>query len=197
MVIVPDAPIIGVLALQGAFAKHIEMLRTLGVQAREVRKSTDLAECRGLIIPGGESTAILAQMRANDLVESLTDFAKRKPIFGTCAGLILMSQEVVGSELTPLRLLDIQVERNAFGRQNESFQTTLDIKLEDMQEQLFFAIFIRAPRIRRVGGAVDVLGKHQDEPVLVRQGLFLGSTFHPELGVDHAIHAYFLKMVTS
>lgn len=197
MVIVPEAPIIGILALQGAFAKHIEMLRALGVQAREVRKSTDLAECQGLIIPGGESTSILAQMRANDLVDSITDFAKRKPIFGTCAGLILMSQEVAGSALTPLRLLDIQVERNAFGRQNESFQTTLDIKLEEMQEQLFFAIFIRAPRIRRVGAAVDVLGKFQDEPVLVRQGLFLGSTFHPELGVDHAIHAYFLKMVNS
>jgi 5'-phosphate synthase pdxT subunit len=187
---------VGVLALQGAFAKHIEMLHKLGVETVEVRKPADLDACSGLIIPGGESTTILKHVQFIQFGEPLRLFAKERPIFGTCAGLILMSKEVLGDSMTPFHLLDIKVERNAFGRQAESFQTAIPLMLEQTKESSFPAIFIRAPRIREVGKEVAVLGKLEGEPVLVRQGLHMGCTFHPELSGDIAVHAYFLENLT-
>ena len=186
---------IGVLALQGAFAKHLQMLHSLGVQAVEVRKPAELAACNALIIPGGESTSILKQIDFIHFAEPLQIFAKQKSIFGTCAGLILMSQEVVGDSMKPFQLMDIKVERNAYGSQAESFRTTIDLTLDAPKPHPFPAIFIRAPRIRATGPGVELLGKYQGEPVLVKEGHHLACTFHPELGLDQSVHAYFIKMV--
>lgn len=186
---------VGVLALQGAFAKHIEMMRSLGVQAKEVRKPEDLEDCDALIIPGGESTTMMKQMNFIGLVNPFREFAKKKPVFGTCAGLILMSDEIIADSMQPFHLLDITVERNAFGRQVESFKSDLELNLNPSKPQDFAAVFIRAPRIKTCGPAVKVLASYDGEPVLVQQGLYLGATFHPELTKDAAIHSYFLKMI--
>lgn len=187
--------VIGVLALQGGFAKHAEMLRRLGADPVEVRKPADLSECRALIIPGGESTTMMKQIKFIDFAESLRSFAMQKPVFGTCAGLIMMSQNIIGGTKQPLQLLDIDVERNAFGRQAESFHTYLNLTLKHGHTEEIPAIFIRAPRIRRVGENVQVLASFEGEPVFVRQGLHLGATFHPELTSNTKMHAYFLKIV--
>ncbi len=185
--------VIGVLALQGGFAQHIAMLGSIGVKAIEVRKPVDLDLCQGLIIPGGESTVIMKQLHFIKLMEPILEFAKTKPIFGTCAGLILMSNKILESPMQPMGLLDIEVERNAYGRQIESF--TVDI---DSTEKLIVglrAVFIRAPRIKHVGPNVSVLASHNGEAVVVKQGHHLGATFHPELTLDSSLHRYFRSLV--
>jgi 5'-phosphate synthase pdxT subunit len=186
---------IGVLALQGAFAKHAEMLVRIGVEAKEVRYPHDLEKCDGLIIPGGESTTITKQIQFIGFREKLRIFAETKPLFGTCAGLILISQEVISSPMQPFGLIDVSVERNAFGRQAESFRIDIELVLGPAPSKKFPALFIRAPRIRRCGTAVQVLAEYEGEPILVRQGHHLGATFHPELGEDPSIHYYFLSLV--
>lgn len=190
-----DPLVVGVLALQGAFAKHIAMLNALKVEAIEVRKPKDLDLCDALIIPGGESSTILRQMEFHQFAPKLEEFAKHHPIFGTCAGLILMSKKILADEMKPLGLLDIVVERNAFGRQIDSFRTDVDIHFTPQDQHLISALFIRAPRIRKVGPEVRVLASLNDEPVLVQQGHYLGATFHSELTDDLTIHKYFLKMI--
>lgn len=187
---------IGVLALQGGFAKHLEMLTSLSVQVQQVRHPKDLILCQGLIIPGGESTVMQRQLHLSKLREPLIDFAKKNPLFGTCAGLILMSQSVQNSSLQPLGLLDVSVERNAFGRQAHSFKGFISLHLSDESSSCFFpALFIRAPRLKIKSSAVQILGTWQDEAVLVRQKHLLGSSFHPELTKDSSIHRYFVDMV--
>lgn len=186
---------IGVLALQGDFSKHIETLRSLGTEVQEVRKSSDLKNCDGLIIPGGESTVMLKQIDFIQMRQSLLEFARDKPLFGTCAGLILMSKEVRNFSLETLNLLDLEVERNAFGRQVESFQSFISLELTPGHPVLFPAFFIRAPRIRGKGKEVKVLAMLEDEPVLVRQGHHLAATFHPELTLDPRVHLYFIDIV--
>jgi len=187
--------VVGVLALQGAFAKHIEMLLLLGVKALEVRKPEELAECDALIIPGGESTTIMKQMNFIEFTDPFRRFAEKKPVFGTCAGLILMSKEIISDKMQAFNLMDISVERNAFGRQVESFHVDLDLKLPSSKSHHFDAVFIRAPRIRSMGKEVKMLASFEGEPVLVQQGHHLGATFHPELTHDSAIHAYFLSLI--
>jgi 5'-phosphate synthase pdxT subunit len=186
---------IGVLALQGDFAKHVEVLRSLGVEVQEVRKPQDLENCQGLIIPGGESTVMLRQIEFINMRETLLAFARQKPLFGTCAGLILMSQQIQESLLKPLQLLDVEVERNAFGRQVESFQAFISLELMPEHSKTFSAFFIRAPRIKKWGEGVQVLAKLEGEPILIRQGHHLGATFHPELTADPQVHQYFIEMV--
>ena len=187
---------IGVLALQGDFAKHIEMLAQLGVHNMEVKKPEDLDQCDGLIIPGGESTVILRQMNFIKLNEKLVEFGSKKPIFGTCAGLILMSKEIISSEMLPFGFLDIKVERNAFGRQVESFKANVQVHLNAKKQAASFpAIFIRAPKIRSCDPAVEVLAEYNGEPILIKQGHHLGASFHPELTADTSIHRYFLSLV--
>ena len=185
---------VGVLALQGDFSKHVEMLKTLNVIPVEVRTTQDLQQCEGLIIPGGESTVISRQLDFVNLRDPLLTFARQKPLFGTCAGLILMSKKVIGQPFKSLELLDITVERNAFGRQIESFQTTLALNLEEDKTENT-AFFIRAPRIKEWGKEVRVLGEWQEEPVLVQQGYHLGATFHPELTHDAHVHRYFIRIL--
>lgn len=190
--------VIGVLALQGAFAKHLECLQGLGVTPCEVRYPEELQACDGLIIPGGESTTMLRLLRISKMEEALKEFAAKRPLFGSCAGLILMSREVYGYPMNPLGLLDIAVERNAFGRQIESFSTELDIHFQGRahhQNQRCQVYFIRAPRIRQVGAEVQVLSSFENEPVLVQQGHHLGASFHIELTQDQSLHQYFVHLV--
>lgn len=188
---------IGVLALQGAFAKHMEMLSKLGVAVKEIRHPRDLSECDALVIPGGESTTMMKQILFIDFADSFRAFAAEKPVFGTCAGLILMSREIVSNmNMHPFGLIDVTVERNAFGRQAESFRVDIELNLTSARPKRSVpALFIRAPRIRQCGPTVQVLAKYEDEPILVQQGHHLGATFHPELSDDPTIHLYFLDLI--
>lgn len=186
--------IVGVLALQGDFAKHVEALRSLGVETKEVRQPQDLNECAGLIIPGGESTVMLRHIDFIHLKQPLLEFAQTHPVFGTCAGLILMSKQIEASSMKPLGMLDITLARNAFGRQIESFEAFVELRLDSHHPKLFPTYFIRAPRIRAIEEGVDILATYQGEPVLVRQGHCLGASFHPELASDPLIHRYFLSI---
>ncbi|GIP40907.1 pyridoxal 5'-phosphate synthase subunit PdxT [Paenibacillus sp. J31TS4] len=184
---------IGVLALQGAVAEHIRMVEREGAAGVAVKRTEQLADLDGIIIPGGESTTIGKLMRLYGFLEELQAFAKQgKPIFGTCAGLIVLAKEIEGQEEAHLGLMDITVIRNAFGRQRESFEADLPIK---GVEGAVRAVFIRAPLIGRVGPEVDVLCTYQDQIVAARQSNLLVASFHPELTDDSRMHAYFLDMV--
>lgn len=186
---------IGVLALQGDFALHAKALRRCGAEPVEVRKPEQLADVDGLIIPGGESTTLLKLMHEWGFVPALERFhAGGKPIFGTCAGLIVTAREVTNPPQFSLGLIDVGVERNAYGRQRESFETGGTATLDGRPVPLEM-IFIRAPRIRRVGLGVETLATHGGEPVMARQGSVLVATFHPELTDDPSVHRYFCRMV--
>lgn len=184
--------IVGVLALQGNFAKHEEMVKSLGIRTKQVRTPQDLKECDALILPGGESTTLFKQIEFIQLRQPLIEFAQQKSLFGTCAGLIIMSHYIEESNRQPLNLLDVTIERNAFGRQADSFKE--DILLQLDHPTPFNAYFIRAPKIKSVGPQIEVLATYQDQPVLVRQGRHLGACFHPELTNDPTIHNYFFKI---
>ncbi|MCH7529053.1 MAG: pyridoxal 5'-phosphate synthase glutaminase subunit PdxT [Candidatus Marinimicrobia bacterium] len=185
---------IGVLALQGAFTRHQATLERLGCQTVAVRYPRDLERLDGLVIPGGESGTISRQLDSSGLRQPIITFAGEKPVLGTCAGLIIMSRETAGSQVQGLDLLDLDVVRNGWGRQAHSFTFSLPVTLNGHSEDLP-AIFIRAPRITRVGQGVEVLAAIDGEPVLVRQGRHLGATFHPELTADTRIHQLFLRAV--
>jgi 5'-phosphate synthase pdxT subunit len=188
----PGAPRIGVLALQGDFAAHIAILEQLGVEARPVRDPADLDQLDGLVIPGGESTTMLRLMERNGLSAALAAFVAERPTFGTCAGVILLAREVTHPEQATFGVLDITVERNGYGRQVDSFVAPVEAPtLGDPVE----GVFIRAPRLRRVGTGVTVLGFAGGEPVLVEEGHLLGAAFHPELTGDSRVHRYFLDKV--
>ncbi|PYI51103.1 pyridoxal 5'-phosphate synthase glutaminase subunit PdxT [Paenibacillus flagellatus] len=184
---------IGVLALQGAVAEHINMIGKAGGEGVAVKKTEQLAELDGIIIPGGESTTIGKLMREYGFIDEIRLFAKQgKPVFGTCAGLIILADDIVGEEQAHLKLMNMKVQRNAFGRQRESFETELAIKGIDERVR---AVFIRAPLIKEVGPDVDVLSTHNGEIVAARQGNLLAASFHPELTDDYRMHEYFLDMV--
>lgn len=185
---------IGVLALQGAFTRHQATLEELGCQTVAVRYPRDLERLDGLVLPGGESGTISRQLDSSGLRQPIITFAGEKPVLGTCAGLIIMSRESAGSQVQGLDLLDLDVVRNGWGRQAHSFTFSLPVTLNGHSEELP-AIFIRAPRITRVGQGVEVLAAIDGEPVLVRQGRHLGATFHPELTADTRIHQLFLRAV--
>jgi 5'-phosphate synthase pdxT subunit len=191
---------IGVLALQGAFIEHEQMLQRMGVEAVEVRLPKDLEGCAGVIIPGGESTTIGKLAVQYNLIEPLRELARSgKPLWGTCAGLIFMAKDVQRDQPL-LGLMDVTVQRNAFGRQVDSFEANLSIKGVD-GEKLFHAIFIRAPLIESVGAGVDVLAcvekDNQEVIVAAQQGNLLVTSFHPELSNDDRFHRYFVKMAES
>lgn len=185
---------IGVLALQGDFAAHARALARLGVDAPGIRKPAELERADGLIIPGGESTALLKLM-GDHFPPALRAFHEAgNPIYGTCAGLILVANEVLNPRQPSLGVIDLTVERNAYGRQRESFEIEGEARLSESPTRLRM-VFIRAPRIRRVGPGVTTLAVHRGEPVLAQQGTVLVSTFHPELTPDLAVHRYFVAMV--
>ena len=184
---------IGVLALQGAVSEHIRMIELAGAEGVIVKKTGQLEDIDGIILPGGESTTIGKLMREYGFIDALRAFSGQgKPLFGTCAGLIVMAKEIAGGEQAHLQLMDMVVQRNAFGRQRESFETELDVKGIDEKIR---AVFIRAPLIKEVGPDVDVLSVHNGEIVAARQGHLLAVSFHPELTDDYRLHQYFLDMV--
>jgi 5'-phosphate synthase pdxT subunit len=186
---------IGVLALQGDFSLHAAALARCGVDAVEVRKPEQLTGLDGLVLPGGESTTLLKLMHEWGFVEAVEAFHRAgKPIFGTCAGLIVLAREVQNPAQFSLGLIDLAVERNAYGRQRESFEAHGRAALDGRDHPLEM-VFIRAPRITRVGPGVQTLARHGDETVMAREGSVLVATFHPELTDDPAVHAYFCEMV--
>jgi 5'-phosphate synthase pdxT subunit len=186
---------IGVLALQGDFALHVKALARCGVEAVEVRKPEELEDLDGLVIPGGESTTLLKLMEEWRFVPALEKLhAAGTPIFGTCAGLILLAREVEGPRQFSLGFIDVDVERNAYGRQRESFAAEGEARLDGEPRRLEM-VFIRAPRIRRVGPGVETLARHGGDPVLAREGTVLVAAFHPELTTDASVHGYFCRMV--
>jgi 5'-phosphate synthase pdxT subunit len=194
--------VVGVLALQGDFAEHIAVLRRLGAETREVRLPDALEGLDALIIPGGESTTIGKLARDYELIEPLKAFGAEKPIWGTCAGAIFLSKDATrvkqGQPL--LGLMDITIQRNAFGRQVDSFEVGLDVPALaglDPDNPPFDAVFIRAPLIESVGGPdVEVLARLDGETIVAaRQGLLLATSFHPELNQDDRFHQYFLNLI--
>ncbi|GIP01525.1 pyridoxal 5'-phosphate synthase subunit PdxT [Paenibacillus lautus] len=186
---------VGVLALQGAVAEHIRSITLAGAEGVPIKKVEQLDGIDGLIIPGGESTTIGKLMRKYDFMDAIRQFsAQGKPIFGTCAGLIVLAEQIQGDEEAHLKLMDITVARNAFGRQRESFETDLPVK---GIEEPVRAVFIRAPLILEVGAGVEVLSTYKDEIVTARQGHLLAASYHPELTDDYRLHQYFVEMVRS
>ncbi|SDC39907.1 pyridoxal phosphate synthase yaaE subunit [Pelagirhabdus alkalitolerans] len=184
---------IGVLGLQGAVREHVKSIERSGANAVIVKKVEQLADIDGLILPGGESTTMRRLINQYGFLEPLKQFGQQnKPIFGTCAGLILLAKEIVGEASPHIALMDMKVKRNAFGRQRESFEAPLSLK--GMNEP-FDAVFIRAPYIIEVGDDVEVLATHNDAIVAAKQGPFLCTAFHPELTDDDRLTAYFVKMV--
>lgn len=187
------APTIGVLALQGDFDLHVRTLAALGIVPRGVRTSRDLDGLRGLILPGGESSAMLRLMEGTTLEHDIRAFhAGGGAVFGTCAGMILLATKVTHPEQRSLELLDADVERNGYGRQVDSFETDLEWT-ED--QGTIRGVFIRAPRFTRLGPKVRVLASRDGEPVLVREGRILAAAFHPELTDDTRVHQYFVESV--
>jgi 5'-phosphate synthase pdxT subunit len=188
---------IGVLALQGDFREHRQMLDRLGVQASEVRLPQDLDGVSGLILPGGESTAIVRLMRTSGLLEELQRLSRAGlPMWGTCAGMILLAKRLDASGMPALQAMDITVRRNAFGRQVDSFEA--DLAIVGLEGGPFRAVFIRAPVIEAVGPGVELLGRLPDGTVVAaREGLLLATSFHPELTIDTRLHQYFLDRIVA
>lgn len=187
--------LMGVLALQGAFREHERMLAACGkeVETRQIRLPEHLEGIDGLVIPGGESTTMGKLMTRYGLLEPIQERGRRgMPIFGTCAGLIMLSRDINGSDQPRLGLMDMLVERNAFGRQVDSFEA--DLPVECLGPESLRAIFIRAPYIMKVGPGVEVLARYEEKIVFSRQGRFLAAAFHPELSGDLRVHRYFLEM---
>ncbi|RKL64823.1 pyridoxal 5'-phosphate synthase glutaminase subunit PdxT [Salipaludibacillus neizhouensis] len=184
---------IGVLALQGAVREHVKALEAPDVNIIIIKKVEQLKEIEGLVFPGGESTTMRRLINLYGFYEPLKDFAKqKKPIFGTCAGAILMANEIVGQMEPHLSVMDMVVERNAFGRQRESFEALL--KMDSIGDDVQ-GVFIRAPIIKTVGENVQVLARHNGDIVAAQSGPFLACSFHPELTDDYRMHQYFVKMV--
>lgn len=197
--VTPDRPAppvrIGVLALQGDFRAHAQALERAGAEAVEVRSPRDLRGLRGLVMPGGESTALWRLLRPENMDQALVQFHRDGgALFGTCAGLILLAAEVENPRQESLGLIDLTVQRNSYGRQVDSFVGWGRIAFNGDPEVPAEMVFIRAPRILRVGPRVDVLGRLRDEPVLARQGRILVSTFHPEMSDTGAVHRYFVAL---
>ncbi|PGA95280.1 pyridoxal 5'-phosphate synthase glutaminase subunit PdxT [Bacillus toyonensis] len=184
---------IGVLGLQGAVREHVKSVEASGAEAVVVKRIEQLEEIDGLILPGGESTTMRRLIDKYAFMEPLRTFAKSgKPMFGTCAGMILLAKTLIGYEKAHIGAMDITVERNAFGRQKDSFEAALSMK--GVGED-FIGVFIRAPYVVDVADNVEVLSKHGDRMVAVRQDQFLAASFHPELTDDHRVTAYFIEMV--
>jgi pyridoxal 5'-phosphate synthase pdxT subunit len=187
---------LGVLALQGAFREHREVLDALGVEAIEVRTPEQLDGVGALILPGGESTTVGHLLRTSELVDPVRERLRDgTPVFGTCAGLILLAREVLDGrdDQVSLDALDVTVRRNAYGTQAQSFEA--DLAVDGLAGGTFRGVFIRAPSIERVGDDVEVLASTDGHPALVRQGVVWASTFHPELSGDLRIHERFLREV--
>lgn len=183
---------IGVLALQGDFEAHARMVQKCGVEALLVKKNETLDTLDGLILPGGESTTQLKLLKKYEFFAPIADFyKKKKPLFGTCAGLILLARQIAGQEQRGFGLLNLLVLRNAYGSQKDSFEAEMDVPSWGTRVK---GCFIRAPRIEQMDSSVEILASHDGVPVLVQENLVLGASFHPELTGDLQIHQYFLSL---
>ena len=187
-------PRIGVLAIQGDYAAHAEALAEAGAIPVEVRKQEELNGLDGLILPGGESTTMLKFLERRHMFDELRDFCATNPVFGTCAGAILLAREVKNPPQTSLGVLDAVVERNAYGRQIDS---SILVSESALGEEKLEMVFIRAPRIVEVGDDVEVLARRDGTPTLVRQGQLMAATFHPELSADRRVHKAFVDLVNA
>lgn len=187
-------PLIGVLSIQGDYAAHAEALAEAGAEPCQVRKAEQLAGLDGLVLPGGESTTMLKFLEKHRFFETLKEFCGGKPVFGTCAGAILLAREVRNPAQRSLGALDAVVERNAYGRQIDSAILTVESALPGPPLEM---VFIRSPRIVETGPGVEVLALRDGYPTLVRQGEVLAATFHPELTDDRRVHGHFVQMVTN
>ena len=184
--------LIGILAAQGAYKKHKDILNTINVDSVYVKNVKQLSVCDALILPGGESTAISNIIQANNLYESIKSFASNSYVFGTCAGMILMGSNKSTQLLKPLKLFDIKVSRNAYGSQVDSFIDNISLSFD---RNKFSGVFIRAPKVISRANDIEVLSVYNDSPVLIRKDRFLASSFHPELTSDNRVHKYFVNMV--
>ena len=184
---------VGILALQGNYYQHKSVLDILGIKNTLIRHAKQLDKCDSLIIPGGESTTISKLIDYNKLRNILKDFAMNNPILGTCAGMIMLSTSVPTDNMIPLNIMDFQVKRNAWGRQVHSFSD--DIYLDFDKDRSFHAVFIRAPKISRIGQGIQVLSTYDNEPILVSDGMHIVSAFHPEIGNDYRIHEHFINHI--
>ena len=184
---------VGVLALQGNYQMHSDILSYIGQDSIFVKKTSDLSKCKGLIIPGGESTVISKLMIRYDLLDSIKKFSNTKSIFGTCAGLILMTNYKCDN-IDSLNILNMDVDRNAWGSQIDSFTENIEVDLGDVKND-FKATFIRAPKIKKISNSITVLSKINKNPVMIREGRHIATTFHPEMHGDPLIHKYFLKII--
>ncbi len=190
-------PVIGVLAFQGDFAKHHEAFERLGCEVKLVKSADQLAEVDCLVIPGGESSVIDRFIKSQSMREPIREFCKSKPVWGSCAGMILLASKVTNDDrLAPLGLIDIEVERNAYGRQIESFVAPGEFSVNGSPEQLPM-VFIRAPKVVSVGEGVEVLGTCRDVAVIVKQGNAVATSFHPELTQSSRFQQYILSLVGS
>jgi pyridoxal 5'-phosphate synthase pdxT subunit len=187
-------PRIGVLAIQGNYASHAHALTEAGASPVEVRKPEQLIGLDGLVLPGGESTTMLKFLEKHSFFEVLQEFCRTKPVFGTCAGVILLAREVLNPAQRSMGVLDVIVERNAYGRQIDSVIVTAETSLAGGPLEM---VFIRSPRISQVGPGVEVLAHRDEFPVLVRQGRILAATFHPELSHDRRVHRLFVESVAA
>ena len=185
-------PLIGILALQGAFDAHARMLQSIGARTLLIRKPEQLTLIDGLVIPGGESTTFLKHLERAGFFDTLATFVQAKPTFGTCAGVILMAKRVLSPSQKSLEALDVTVERNAYGRQNDSRILEAETSLPGGPIEM---VYIRAPRITDIGPDVEVLAEREGSPTLVRQGHMLAATFHPELSTDPRVHQLFVDSV--
>ncbi|MDK2886153.1 MAG: pyridoxal 5-phosphate synthase pdxT subunit [Thermosipho sp. (in: thermotogales)] len=184
---------IGVSGIQGDFREHKQMLEKMGIETLVVRKPEELDFVDALIIPGGESTTMIRIMKMTGFYEALKNkIIEGFPVFGTCAGMIVLSNEVVNFPQDSLKAIDIKVERNAYGRQVDSFETDVNLKFSS---DPFRAIFIRAPKVVEYDNSVEVLSEYENSPILLRQGKILVASFHPELTDDVRVHEYFIEMV--
>ena len=187
-------PTIGVLAIQGNYASHAQALTEAGASPVEVRKPEQLADLDGLVLPGGESTTMLLFLEKQSFFEQLQEFCRTRPVFGTCAGVILLAREVLNPAQRSMGVLDAVVERNAYGRQIDSVIVTAETELSGGPLEM---VFIRSPRITQTGPEVEVLAQRDGFPVLVRQDRILAATFHPELSHDRRVHRLFVESIAA
>ena len=184
---------VGVLALQGNYQMHSDVLSSIGQKNIFVKSSEDLLKCKALIIPGGESTVISKMMIRYDLFKPIKDFSNTNSVFGTCAGLVLMSNYNADS-IAGLNIINAEVLRNGWGRQIHSFTENIKVNIDQLEKKIK-ATFIRAPRIKKVSSSANILANFNKEAVMVREGRHLATTFHPELHNDFTIHKYFLQII--
>lgn len=185
---------VGVLALQGNYNQHKRMLDILEIKNILVRYPQELENCDLLIIPGGESTAISKQIERNNFRYPILNFAKTHSVFGTCAGMILLSSSEKSNNLKPLSIMDFKVDRNAFGRQVDSFSGNLCLEYDSTDS--FKGLFIRAPKISQLGKGIEVLATYEKQPVMVTNGMHFATTFHPEIGDDYRIHEHIMDKIS-